>query len=376
MTEYLFVTWDGGGNVPPALALGRALRARGHGVRVLGHPTLRSTVEAAGLEMHEFETVRPFSAVESTSLPRLVATFSDPRLGDDVLTEVRRAATDVVVVDCMLLSALRACARAGLPHASLEHLFDGYLRGGWARGPVGLAARLRRVPPEKQWAAAATALVATLPSLDPSYDERQPGNRVWTGPFVAATTPKDWSRQEPRVLVSLSTFAYAGMADAMQRLLDAVGGLDVHATVTTGPVLDPGDFRAPANAEVHRFVPHDELMPASSLLVGHGGHATTMRALAHDLPVLVVPMHPMLDQPMVGRQVQAAGAGRLLRKKASVVQLRDAIGELVLDGPHRGAAARLGAEIRRSGGVDRAVALLEQLATAVVPLPAVDGRDG
>jgi UDP:flavonoid glycosyltransferase YjiC (YdhE family) len=361
MTDYLLVTWDGGGNVPPALSLGRALKTRGHGVRVLAHPTLRSSVEAAGLEMREYETVRPFSAVENHSLPRLVATFSDPRLADDVLAEARRAPTDVVVVDCMLLPALRACARAGLPHVSLEHLFDGYLRGGWAKGPVGLAARLRRVPPEKQWSAASTALVATLPSLDPTYDAGDPGNRVWTGPFVASTMPKDWSEQEPHVLVSLSTFAYAGMAQAMQRLLDAVGGLGVRATVTTGPVLDPADLRAPGNAEVHRFVPHDDLMPAASLLVGHGGHATTMRALAHDLPVLVVPMHPMLDQPMVGRQVQAAGAGRLLRKKASVEQLRAAIGELVADGPHRAAAARLGAEIRSSGGVDRAVELLEQL---------------
>ena len=375
MTDYLFVTWDGGGNVPPALALGRALRARGHGVRVLAHPTLREAVEAAGLEMREFATVRPFSAIDDNSLARLIATFTDARFGDDVVSEASRATTDVVVVDCMLLPALRASARAGLPTVSLEHLFDGYLRRGWARGPVGLAARLKRIAPEKQWAAASTTLVASLASLDPGYAAGDAGNRVWTGPFVDATTPKDWSQQQPRVLVSLSTFAYPGMADAMQRLLDAVGGLDVPATITTGPVLDPADFRVPANAEVHCYLPHDRLMPEVSVLVGHGGHATTMRALAHDLPVLVVPMHPMLDQPMVGRQVQAAGAGRLLRKKASVDQLRDAIAELVADGPHRAAAARLGAEIRASGGVDQAVALLEQLGTAMVPLPAVDDPD-
>jgi len=31
-------------------------------------------------------------------------------------------------------------------------------------------------------------------------------------------------------------------------------------------------------------------MPEVSLVVGHGGHGTTMQALAHDLPVLLMPM--------------------------------------------------------------------------------------
>ena len=33
MSEILFVTWDGGGNVPPALGIATELAARGHTVR-------------------------------------------------------------------------------------------------------------------------------------------------------------------------------------------------------------------------------------------------------------------------------------------------------------------------------------------------------
>ena len=71
-----------------------------------------------------------------------------------------------------------------------------------------------------------------------------------------------------------------------------------------------------------------------------------MQALAHDLPLVVMPMHPMLDQPLVGRSVEQAGAGRVLSKKATADQLRAVIAELLADGPHRAAAARWA---RRSG---------------------------
>ena len=37
MADILFVTWDGGGNVPPAVGIAAELRRRGHGVRFVGH---------------------------------------------------------------------------------------------------------------------------------------------------------------------------------------------------------------------------------------------------------------------------------------------------------------------------------------------------
>lgn len=136
------------------------------------------------------------------------------------------------------------------------------------------------------------------------------------------------------------------MAECLRTILDACAGLDARVVVTTGPVVDPAELQAPRNAEVHRYVPHAELMPKASLLIGHGGHSTTMQALAHDLPTVLMPMHPMLDQAMVARTVQAAGAGRVVRKKATAAELAPVIASLLADGPRRAAAARLGAQIR------------------------------
>ena len=176
---------------------------------------------------------------------------------------------------------------------------------------------------------------------------------------------------DPAVLVSLSTIRFPKMQESLQRVLDATAGLDARVVVTTGPVIDPASLRSAGNHELHRFVPHAELMPSMSLVVGHGGHATTMQALDHDLPVVVMPMHPLLDQKMVGRSVEQAGAGRLVSKKAPAQQLRAVVSELLDDGPHRQAAARLGEQIRAMpgavNGADQVEALLRNGAGAPGP---------
>jgi UDP:flavonoid glycosyltransferase YjiC (YdhE family) len=369
MAEILFVTWDGGGNVPPALGIAAELQRRGHGVRFLGHPTQRDAIAASGFDFDPFATAKPFSSVETNSPPRMMALFSDKAIGRDTLAEAARRTTDVVVVDCLMIGALRACADAGLTYVTLEHLFDGYLRGAWLKGPMGLAAKAKGLQPRASWDSASLTVVASLGELDPGHARAHTSTTVWTGPVLAEPAPHDLGSHEPAVLVSLSTYNYAGMAASLQSILDATAGLDARVVVTTGPVVDPSELRPAANHEVHRFVAHDELMPAMSLVVGHGGHSTTMRALAHDLPLVVMPMHPLLDQPVVGRQVEAAGAGRTVKKGASADELRPVIEELLADGPHRTAAARLGAEIRALRGPANAAERIEALTRNGVPAP-------
>ena len=359
MSEILFATWDGGGNVPPAVAIATALRERGETVRFIGHESQREALAGAGFAFSSYDGVRPFSSLESNSPPRLVSMFTDKHLGRAVLSELERRPADVVVVDCLLVPILRALADSGQRYVSLEHLFDRYLRRGWLRGPVGMVARLKGLSPVQSWNSAAVALVATPPSLDPGSADPQPANVRFTGPALTLPAPHDLAAHDPAVLVSLSTFNYPGMGPALQRLLDATAGLAARVIVTTGPVIDPAGLRTAANHEVHRYVPHDELMPQVSLVVGHGGLATTMRALAHGLPLVIMPMHPLLDQPMVGRAVAEAGAGEVVRKKASPDQLRPVIERMLHDGPHREAAGRLATEIRELDGVHRGADLVQ-----------------
>ena len=363
MADILFVTWDGGGNVPPALEVAAELAARGHETRFLGHASQQAELQAAGHGFTAYTRANDFVGREPASLPRLIRLFSDRGMGHDLLAEVRDRPADLVVVDALLLAALDAAAGAGLRYVPLQHLFDGYQRGGWLKGPVGTWGRLKGLRPVDRWNAAELVLAATLPGLDPGSTASPPANVRFVGPVVETpAAPAGFS--DPTVLVSLSTFHYSGMLKVLQNVVDATEHVDARVVVTTGPVIDPAELRTHPRAEVHRYVPHGRLMRDATLVVGHGGHSTTMRALAHDLPLLVLPLHPMLDQPMVGKAVEEAGAGRLLRRNAPVPRIAAAIDELLADGPHRAAAAELGDRIRRCQAAARSADELEKLLTA------------
>jgi len=348
VSDILFVTWDGGGNVPPALAIARELQARGHTVRVLGHASQTDALAAAGLEVVLPRHAREFSSHVTNSPFTLMAAFGDRGMGRDLLDAVAARPADLVVIDCMMFGALDAARTAGLRYVVLEHFYDGYYERGCLRGPLGLSLALRRLAPRRALAGAAGRIVTTLPDLDPSSG--QVAGLTYTGPVVDVAGLVPERDAEPMVLVSLSTFAFAGMTEALQRILDGTAGLDARVVVTTGGALDPAALRVPEGVEVHRYVPHAELMPLASLVVGHGGHGTTVQALAHDLPVVVMPMDGRTDQPLVGRSLEDAGAGRVVAKKAQPEQLAPVLAELLADGPHRAAAAGLGAAIRALPG--------------------------
>ena len=62
---------------------------------------------------------------------------------------------------------------------------------------------------------------------------------------------------------------------------------------------------------------------------------------------------------MVGRSLERGGAGRLLRRRASVDEIGAAVRAFLVDGEHRGAAARLGALVRAAPGAVGAADALE-----------------
>ena len=82
------------------------------------------------------------------------------------------------------------------------------------------------------------------------------------------------------------------------------------------------------------------------------------------MPLLILPMHPLLDQPMIGKAVAAAGAARVLPKTARPDEIRSAVQALLAEGPHRAAAAAIGARLRSTNGAIAAADELERLLNA------------
>ncbi|MDO9495273.1 MAG: glycosyltransferase [Nocardioides sp.] len=363
MAQLVLATLDAGGNVPPVLTIGRDLQSSGHGVHVIGHRAQRDTVEGAGLAFTPYTHARAWSPTAEKSTLRglrdLVGVFNDRGAGSDVVRLAQRVRADVVAVDCMLLGVLAAVQAAQLPSAALFHTFHAYFDGPWRRGPVGLLSLLRGHHARRLWAASDLGLVLTEATLDPAAAGADPA-LIWTGAVVDTEVPAV-APARPRVLVSLSTTNFPGMATTLQRILDALADLPVDAVVTTGPAIDPATLRAASNTTVHRVVDHARLMPTCSLVVGHGGHATSLRALAHGLPLLLIPAHPMLDQTMVGDAVARAEAGMVLPRSSSPDRIREAVTQLLGTPSYGAAAAALGTRIRAGRGAHTAAAALISL---------------
>jgi UDP:flavonoid glycosyltransferase YjiC (YdhE family) len=88
--RFLIVSWDAGGNTPPALNLGARLVRQGHQVRLLGWKSMASRAAEAGVEFATYPSVLPWppelafeDALEERLLPALPvpgrATTSSPR---------------------------------------------------------------------------------------------------------------------------------------------------------------------------------------------------------------------------------------------------------------------------------------------------------
>jgi sterol 3beta-glucosyltransferase len=105
--------------------------------------------------------------------------------------------------------------------------------------------------------------------------------------------------------------------------------------------------------------PHTSLLPLMATTVHHGGAGTTAAALRAGVPSLVVPFFG--DQPYWGGRVQALGVGPspLPRRTLSADGLARALEMLASDEGMQQRAAHLGAAIRQERGLDCATELIE-----------------
>ena len=88
--------------------------------------------------------------------------------------------------------------------------------------------------------------------------------------------------------------------------------------------------------EVLAFGDHDRLLPECALVVSHGGLGTVLRALAHGVPLLILPLGR--DQAFNASRVEALGAGIALPLDASPQRIHAALGALGSDASFRAAA--------------------------------------
>ncbi len=371
----LMVVWAAGGNVVPAAGLARALAGRGHEVRVLGPEVLRERFKQAGCEFRCLKRARePYSMKQEVFDDDLLAWtmyVAGRDLAEDVLEELGRASTNIVVVDAFLSAALAAADKAGVPTVALVHvLYQPSVEGAIASqldrdGPLvdrtrrhlGLPTLGPKAPVAATlWARSSLVLACTPKVFDYPLVGEYP-NRHYVGPIFDADRA-DWCQPvRPTVLVSFSTTDMR-QGEVLQRTLDALGPLDVDVFCTLGGIAVDG-LHPPANAIVRTWAAHTEILPRASAVVTHAGLSTVMSSLASGVPLVCIPMGR--DQPLNADRVAGLGLGHQIPGGSPAETIR-AMVEDVLDDPRYRERAQQMAKIiasYRNGAV--AVSQIEAL---------------
>jgi MGT family glycosyltransferase len=374
MSTFVFVTWNGGGNVTPALGIARALVEHRHTVAFLGEETQRGRIEAAGFAFTTF-TRRPDWGGTPPQTPaerqRLLmrTIWMNEDLADDLTAVLARSPADMVVVDCMLAGILANSSRFEVPTAVLVHsLFASVLDMRDALITMGNRLRVEAGLPAldvaaMKWEHKDLVLVTTLREFDGITDDPAPQVH-YVGPvFEQQSTPPGWhlpwDRDDPRPLVvaSFSTMPGQTSPALLQRVLNALESLPLRVLLATGPV-SPEILTTPPNAAVVGYVPHAAVLPYAALAINHAGHGSVMAALAHGVPLVCLPTLGA-DQSIIAGRVQALGAGKAIPGQAGANELRSAVEQVMTTPAYREAAERLAKLIGQENGATNGASVLE-----------------
>ncbi|QQO33149.1 glycosyltransferase family 1 protein [Bradyrhizobium diazoefficiens] len=389
--RFLLASWGTLGNLSPLLTAARRLRGHGHHVRVIADPAMRAEVDAADFEFVSWRSAPIGEAADPTDVSnlrdRMRRVVFEPcsAYATDIWEEIGRFPADAVLSLDFLFGAALGAEASGVPFAFLSPHVSLRILPGMPPATSGLGQP--KTPEELAEVAAACAALhgamnASLPILNRArvdcglpvlpdvmdlFDRADrvllatsrafdfeatslPDNFRYIGPLLDVPNwSKSWQapwpaqRNRSRALIACSTGAQ-NQRDLFQRVIGAVGTVDIDAVFTTGPSLDLADFRAPQNVHLVRGAPHDSIMRDVSMVISQGGHGTVTRSLINALPQLILPM--ARDQLANAARVEAKGVGLRLGPTASEPDIAAAINWLITEPQFKVAARKLGEAIK------------------------------
>lgn len=402
MSTVLAYTTPTLGHLFPMMPLLLELRDRGHEVHVRTGASQVERVRALGLLAEpvddriltivhdDWEVV---SAKEA--LVHAVGVFAarGEYDGPDLAAAIEAVGPDLLVVDIAAWGALVAAEASGLPFVSVSPFTPplrakgvppfgpgltpiagpvGRLRDALVRPLViGVAEKAMRPPVNALRAAAGLAGVRTIdeffrsadlmlvttaepfeyPHPDWGDDILMIGACAWE----PQTEPPAWLAEVDRPVVLVTTSSeFQDDAVLVQTAFDALAEEDV-VVVATMPAGVAATIRVPGNGRLVEFVPHGAVLDRADVAITHGGMGATQKALAHGVPVVVVPFGR--DQLEVAARVVVSGAGvRLSPKRLTADRLRDAVREART---RREAAQRVAEGYVAAGGARAAADAIE-----------------
>jgi UDP:flavonoid glycosyltransferase YjiC (YdhE family) len=414
----LLPTLGSAGDVHPFIALGTALRARGHRATILTNPFFRESIEAQGLEF------LPVGTVADVQSAILDPDLWHPNKGFEVvarrvivpataeifrLIENHADSDTVVAASSISFGARVAQEKLGLPTASI-HLQPTVIRSLIDHGMFGT---LRISPSQPMWFKRALFRLIDWAAIDrllrkPLNDFRatlglSPVSRVlqrwihspecvigmfpdWFAPPQADWPPNvhlvgfplwDGGGQvsslesrlpeeardfldagEPPVIVTPGSAA-ATMQDYFIESIAAIQELGLRGMLITNyPAQLPASL--PPGIASFGYLPFSEVLPHAALLVYHGGIGTLAQAVKAGVPHLVVPSaHDQFDN---GWRIARLGLGRSLpRTRYRAMRAATEMSAILHDHGVGRRARDVSSRVQSADALSRACELIEQL---------------
>jgi MGT family glycosyltransferase len=191
-----------------------------------------------------------------------------------------------------------------------------------------------------------------------------PASFHYAGPFRYPARQEagfPWDRLNGRPLVYASLGTLQGANAAIFRCFgEACRGLDVQLVISHGNRLTDTEVDGLQElALVVNYAPQLALLERARLTITHAGLNTVLDSLSCGVPMVAVPL--TFEQPGIAERIRWTGAGKVLAlRDLTRERLRAVLSELLTDTRYSERAAALAQAIRRSGGVQRAVNIIEE----------------
>ena len=364
----LFTFAGGRGHLEPLVPIARAAADAGHTVAFVGRPWMVPAVEAlgfpsfaAGSDAGLTPRRLPLAPVDLDNDMRDVGPGFGRRIARDraagILPLCSDWRPDLLVCEELDFGAMLIAELLGLPAATvLIGATGSFVRAEFVAGPLNEVRAEHGLAPDPELVMPGRLLVLSPfpPSLrDPGFPSPVTAHSVR---LIAAGPVR---AHVPRVYVTLGTVYNMESGDLFSRVVTGLSDLPMEVFVTVGPDMDPAALGPrPAHIRVESYAPQADVLPDTDLVVSHGGSGSVLGALAHGLPMVLLPMGA--DQPLNAARCASLGVARVLDPLAlRPWQLREAVLGVLADRAYRVSAERIRDEIEAMPGREHAVRLLE-----------------
>jgi UDP:flavonoid glycosyltransferase YjiC (YdhE family) len=366
------------GHFRPLLPLAHALAAAGHEIAFATAEAWAPQVSAegfvtlpAGMSEQEVAARRDEYEPPIDSLPipqrrmvRFTRTFAlvgAPAKLPGLIAAAESWRADLIMWDSADVAAPIAAAVLGL--RSANHSFGELL-------PLALLERVGELV-EPLWRAHGLApepyagsfrdlYIDNCPPAMRSTPDEPPVQRIVMRPATAEVAePSPWLAELGRPLAYVTLGTVFNAPALFKPLLEGIDG-EAAALVTIGRSSDPDVLGPlPARVRVEQFVAQSQVLPFCDVVVSHGGSGTMLGALAHGLPLLLVPSAAnQFDNAAKAKEAGAAIV--LLPDEVTPDAVRGGLRALLTDGSYRACAKHVEAEIAGMSSPTEAASALER----------------